>query len=276
MPINRDEYRRLHDQGWGCDRLAEHFGVSKRYACRVRKKLGLPAHDHRKALSPRFDEALARYRDGGISIVKCERAFGLRSNELHTYLRREREGRKTPETPPPEVHAASTLTPPAPTSCADCGSPIEQLPRRPVRHYCDRGCQQRAYRKRHPEPPRKVCPTWCACCGKRLPQPKTLVGGPRLYCNQRCQQKASRERCLPPPRHSCEWCGVPFEAPRRDKRFCCDAHRPRARDERKRRPPPPSPRELLVLAVGWPGAAAQWPDPDRVGMGPQWRKKRAA
>lgn len=101
--IDLDEFRRLHALGWGCDRIARHFGVDKRWTCKLRRRLKLPIQRRRLPPSPRLEEAHAAYLAGGISIKAAEQAFGLRRSELHSYLRRLRETAAAGEEPPPEI-----------------------------------------------------------------------------------------------------------------------------------------------------------------------------
>jgi lambda repressor-like predicted transcriptional regulator len=68
-PVDRDEFARLHADGWTLARLAAHFGVSARTASNVRAELGLRSP---RLLSP---ERLAR--------IEAMLADGWSFKEIH-------------------------------------------------------------------------------------------------------------------------------------------------------------------------------------------------
>ena len=166
------------------------------------------------------------------------------------------------------------MTRPGPTSCAHCGAPIEQNSRG-TKLYCDALCRARAGRdRRRPERRQR-----CKLCRRKVPAPTAKGGMPPLYCGPKCRRRAKTLRAVgyTTPPTTCTRCGGPMEATYRTRRYCGDACRSAARRAylASLPPPPPpppstaSPRERLVLLVGWPGAASD-------GFGPQWRKWRAA
>lgn len=182
------------------------------------------------------------------------------------------------------------MTRPGPTSCAACGEPIEQNSRG-TKLYCDNLCRVRAGRDRRRPKRRQRCKL-CRC---KVPAATAKGGMPPLYCSARCRRKAKTLRSVDyvPPPTTCTHCGGPMAATYRTRRYCSHACRSQARRNRQPPPPPQSKRKELI-AVGYhPDEAAaiaaaiaagkvtriengEWPDPDRAGMGPQWRKRRAA
>lgn len=134
----------------------------------------------------------------------------------------------------------------APTSCATCGTSITQNRGGTRRLFCSQLCRNRSYRRLAIEAqPTKACPI----CGGAVAK-----GHYRVYCSPKCRRAAvyvKRIGNLPLPT-TCAHCGDAMKASRRTQRFCHDRCRSRARNHS--RLGKLSPRERLVLLVGWPGA----------------------
>lgn len=141
---------------------------------------------------------------------------------------------------------------PSARSCPICGGPLppSQRPWSP-RRYCSTPCRHKGYRRQKPKPPRS---TTCRHCAAPLTQHRH-GGGPKLYCSTSCCAKAGYWRRRPARPTVCQRCGEPMAAVTLRKQFCSDACRHAARRARAKLPKPPSAREALVLAVGWPGVS---------------------
>lgn len=88
-----EEFRRLHDLGWGSERLARHFGMGNLRAERIRNSMGLEPHQQRVTpeYAAKLDAALARYNEGGLSLPQAARLFGVGENSLKSWRRKARE-----------------------------------------------------------------------------------------------------------------------------------------------------------------------------------------
>jgi hypothetical protein len=139
--------------------------------------------------------------------------------------------------------------------CAECGEPLPptKRPWNPAR-YCSDVCRHRYNRRvKKTLAPRAFRKT-CLHCGRRLPERSASIGGgPQLFCGRNCCAKHGYQRRKPPLPKACGHCGAPMEALRRTQKWCSDVCRNRAGRARRKLPPPPSPREALVMMVGWPG-----------------------
>ena len=166
-------------------------------------------------------------------------------------------------------------------ACVVCGAEIQ--PKRHSSHqlYCGLRCKRRAEQRRRRRPRKPDVERQCRCCNAVLPPRHPHGGGPRWYCTTKCRN-ASRRRKLPAKSRHCECCNVPIEG-LATKRFCSsrcmkrshsgDPQLPHCVQCRKLLPPRrrkycdnqcrrlarqgkfvPSPQELLVMRVGWPGA----------------------
>ena len=88
-----EEFRRLHDLGWGSERIARHFGMGNLRAERIRNSLGLEPHQQRVTpeVAAKLDAALARYAQGGVSIPQAARLHSVTENSLKSWRRKARE-----------------------------------------------------------------------------------------------------------------------------------------------------------------------------------------
>ncbi|URQ05033.1 DNA binding protein [Arthrobacter phage Iter] len=82
-PVDRDEFARLHAEGWTIARLADHFGVSPRTVSNLRRELGLRSP---RLLSP---ERLARIEamlDDGWPFKEIHRTEGVDMETLRKHF----------------------------------------------------------------------------------------------------------------------------------------------------------------------------------------------
>ena len=92
-PIDPAELRRLHEQGWGSNRIASHFRVCGDRVRRLRKELGLKPHDSR--LPPErvavLRAANARFERGGITLADAAREHDVEPNSLRSWRAKQSE-----------------------------------------------------------------------------------------------------------------------------------------------------------------------------------------
>lgn len=94
---------------------------------------------------------------------------------------------------------------------SDCDSPVI------ARDLCSKHYQRAKYHGTLP--PREFPVRECGVCGTRFQGVRSNV----RYCSQPCMDRAKYERYLPPRRYTtCEHCGVPLDARRRDAAFCSE------------------------------------------------------
>lgn len=86
-PVDQDELRRLHEQGWGSGRIAAHFRVTSERVRQIRHELGLKPHDSRLApeVLAALEAANATFKAGGVTIAEAARRHDVGPNQLRSW-----------------------------------------------------------------------------------------------------------------------------------------------------------------------------------------------
>ena len=94
-PVDLAEFRRLHNEGWGTERLSAHFHIGDRHYRRIRDQLGLKPHPmfvkHRGKELTKFRKARKQYLKGGITIAQAAKVFGLTKGSLRGWMQRQKK-----------------------------------------------------------------------------------------------------------------------------------------------------------------------------------------
>ena len=267
----------------GAPIVSQSTSARARNACvKLRDKLGLKPHDTRLPADKRavLEAASRTFDEGGISFAAAARLHDISANSLRswrakqaehgftgdrTVLRRRAQGRCRTA----RAHQAADRglrssaragrrlamgrdamsARPGPTHCAECGEPLAQIAKAPTRIYCGIHCKRRAQQRRRPRKKLTVVARSCKHCDKLLPPPHPHGGGPREYCNDKCRSAARREKeTRGTAQKHCKHCAKPLSGIA-TKQFCNNACNKRWVRAKKRMP---SPREVLVMLVGWP------------------------
>lgn len=83
--VDRDEFRRLNDDGWTIPALAQHFGIAPRSVTRLRSKLGIQAPTALDLTPDRLAQVEAMLDDGA-SQREIQRTLGVDRETIRAHF----------------------------------------------------------------------------------------------------------------------------------------------------------------------------------------------